>query len=146
MWMCQSENGPNVLGREKTYACNLFYFLLLLFFYFAFHLIGTHVLWVLYMKFINLMLFINKNSVSFMQECSLVMYLLIWTKKYRQMSRVEACILLQRKYSGLGNSDCSIGQPLTIWDVSFQIISTPTPSLKFNYFESWVSFSSHAFL
>ena len=52
----------------------------------------------------------------------------------------------KEKYSGLGNSDCSIGQPLTIWDVSFQIISTPTPSLKFNYFESWVSFSSHAFL
>ena len=31
MWMCQSENGPNVLGREKTYACNLFYFFVVVF-------------------------------------------------------------------------------------------------------------------
>lgn len=29
--MCQSENGPNVLEREKTYACNLFYFFVVVF-------------------------------------------------------------------------------------------------------------------
>lgn len=83
--------------EEKKLMHATYSIFLLLFFYFALHLIGTHVPRVLYMRFINLMLYINKNAVSFMQECSLVMYLLIWTKKYRQMSRVEACILLQRK-------------------------------------------------
>lgn len=40
--MCQSENGPNVLAREKLMHATYSIFLLL-FFYFALHLIGTHV-------------------------------------------------------------------------------------------------------
>lgn len=41
--MCQSENGPNVLAREKLMHATYSIFFLLLFFYFALHLIGTHV-------------------------------------------------------------------------------------------------------
>ena len=129
--------------KRKSLCMQLILFFCCCFFYLSLHLIGTHVPWV---WFINLILYINKNSVSFMQECSLVMYLLIWTKNHVKCQGLRRAFCFKKKYSGLGNSDCSIGQLLTIWDVSFQIISTPTPSLKFDYSESWVSFGSHAFL